>query len=425
MPALPQTSDELLRLLDRSGLIPLERIRYKLDGKKPPQQALPFAKWMVKSGLLTTFQADQLMQGKSRGFDLGNYRVLKRLGGGATAGVFLCEHKVMLHRAAVKVLSQQLIDNDVNMLARFRREARAAAALSHPNIVRTIDLDEDAGRHFLVMEYVEGVTLDQWMKKNVNAPLRVFVHFILQAAQGLQHIHESGLIHRDLKPCNLLLDRQGVVKILDLGLAKFTDDRQDGLSKLQGANIMGTVDFMSPEQSEGMAEIDIRADIYSLGTTLYFLLTGGQVPFAGATLGAKMIAMQFQKPKPIREFRPDVDPLVEKIVDRMMAKEPAKRFQTPHEAVAVLQGWLNRTGRKPSAAKAKAAAIKTKKPTPVETVPVVEENARPAKRTRRRAVTWSLRAAAFLLVVGSLFLVKPWSAGHRATAQAPNQSAIK
>ena len=111
---------------------------------------------------------------------------------------------------------------------------------------------------------------------------------------------------------------------------------------------MGTVDFMSPEQSEGRDEIDIRTDIYSLGATLYFLLTGGKLPFPSGTLGAKMIAIQFQKPTPIREYRPDVDPLLEKIVDRMMAKDPSKRFQTPQEASVVLQGWLNRSSRKPA-----------------------------------------------------------------------------
>lgn len=419
MPALPQTSDELLRLIERSGLIPVDTIRAKLSGKPLPQGSLPFAKWLVQSGLLTTFQADQLLQGKSRGFFLGNYRVLQRLGGGATAGVFLCEHRVMRNRVAVKVLSQELISQDEKNLTRFRREAVAAAALSHPNIVRTIDFDENEGRHFLVMEYVEGITLDKWMEKNPNAPLRVYVHFILQAALGLQHILDSGLIHRDLKPGNLLLDKQGTVKILDLGLAKFTDDRNDGLSQLQGQNIMGTVDFMSPEQADGSNQVDIRSDIYSLGASLYYLLTGGQTPFAANTLGAKMIAIQFQEPKPIREFRPDVDPLLEKLVERMMAKDPAKRLQSPKEAITVLQGWMNRAGKK---------AVKNGPPSlsnravpraeeVVEDLPTTQKKgSSPGNIKRQRWLKWTLRISAVVLIFGALALLRPWNLGNRATA---------
>ena len=424
MPALPQTSDELLRLIERSGLLPLDAVQTRMEGKRAPQQALPFAKWLVQTGLLTTFQADQLLQGKSRGFFLGNYRVLQRLGGGATAGVFLCEHRVMRNRVAVKVMSQDLINQDEKNLQRFRREAQAAAALSHPNIVRVADFDEHEGRHFLVMEYVEGVTLEKWLQENPKAPAREHVNFILQAATGLQHISESGLIHRDLKPSNLLLDKQGVLKILDLGLAKFTDDRNDGLSKLQGSHIMGTVDFMSPEQADGGHEIDIRGDIYSLGATLYYLLTGGNVPFTGNSIGAKMIAIQFQQPKPIREFRPDVDPLLEKIVERMMAKDPRKRFQTPREAVAVLQGWLNRSKKKQEATKEGPPSIKTRKP-PAVKVPMaqaveMEDNRMPAVPLNKRPwLKWTLRVTAVLILVGGLAVIKPWSVGNKATAQAP------
>ena len=461
MSALPQTSSELLRLVERSGLITPEDIEQRSSGQQPPTEAVACARWLIQKGLLTTFQADQLLQGKSRGFFLGNYRVLERLGGGATAGVFLCEHQHMKHRVAVKVLCALRLNEDARILDRFRREARMAAAVSHPHIVRTIDFDEDDGRHFLVMEYVEGVTLDTWMKNNPKAPLRVYVHFLLHAALGLQHIHEAGLIHRDLKPGNLLLDKQGTVKILDLGLAKFTDDSmQDGLSAVQGKNIMGTVDFMSPEQADGSQELDIRSDIYGLGATLYFLLTGGQVPFPAGTLGAKLIAIQFQQPKPVREFRPDADPLLQKIVERMMAKDPAKRFQSPEEAIAILHGWLNRPTNKSMTVKAgsakapvktmqvkagpvrtgRAALDETKegkrtalsapmvKParpkTPTKGMPARPTPAKtpPARPARDGALRWALRAGACLLVLGALFVFKPWNLGHKATAQAASAS---
>ncbi len=419
-----------MRLVERSGLIPLEDVRKRLKGKELPNAALPLAKMLVQNGVLTTFQADQLLQGKSRGFFLGNYRVLQRLGGGATAGVFLCEHRVMGNRVAVKVLSQDLVNQDQKNVQRFRREARAAAALTHPNIVRTMDFGEDQGRYFLVMEYVEGKTLDHWMQRNPNAPARAHVHFILQAAQGLRHIDESGLIHRDIKPTNLLLDKQGTVKILDLGLAKFTDDRNDGLSKLQGSHIMGTVDFMSPEQADGSQALDIRGDIYSLGATLYYLLTGGKVPFSANTLGAKMIAIQFQQPKAISEFRPEVDPLLEKIVSRMMAKDPAARFQTPKEAIAALQGWLKRSSKKadtgdgpPSIRTRKTAASAAPMPA---TVPEgkTDWHTRARDWMRSKWFAWTLRAAVLLLIVGGLAIVKPWNFGHKSSAQ-PQTTANK
>ena len=427
MPTLPQTSDDLLRLIDRSGLIPLEKVHQRLNGNKPPATARPLAQLLVQSGLLTNFQAEQMLQGKSRGFFLGNYRVLERVGGGATAGVFLCEHQVMRHRVAVKVLDQQLLQDDPNNLLRFRREARAAAALSHPNIVRTIDLDEDAGRHFLVMEYVEGVTLNNWLKRNPQAPQKVFASFILQAALGLLHIHENNLIHRDLKPGNLLIDKQGTVKILDLGLAKFTEDTGDLLSKVQGANIMGTVDFMAPEQADGDLDLDIRADIYSLGATLYFLLTGGQAPFHGSTVGAKMIAIQFQNPKPISDYRPEIDPRLEKIVERMMAKSPEDRYQTPAELIETLQAWM--ASSKTSAKKTVVTtatkvdlSLKKKKKTVVNTVPLAEavdtdslwKNFKVPDRMR----LWALRAAVAVVILGAVLIWKPWRSG-KAVAQSP------
>ena len=173
-----------MQLIERSGLISLDDIRKRLEGKQPPKEPVPFAKWLVKSGLLTTFQVDQLLQGKSRGFFLGNYRVLQHLGGGTTAGVFLCEHRVMRNRVAVKVLSQNLVREDQNNVQRFRREAQAAASLSDPNIVRTLDFGEDNGRYFLVMDYVEGVTLDKWLTRNPNASTRVLCASLFRRHSG-------------------------------------------------------------------------------------------------------------------------------------------------------------------------------------------------------------------------------------------------
>jgi eukaryotic-like serine/threonine-protein kinase len=408
VPAAPQTADEMLRLIERSQLVPLEKISARLNGRKPPVAALPFARWLVKTGLLTAFQADHLLLGKSRGFYLGDYRVLQRLGDGATADVFLCEHRSTKTRAAVKVLSQKHVVKKANVL-RFRREARAAAALDHPNIVRTLGYGEDDGRHFLVMEYVKGVTLDQWLEDTPNAPVRAHVHFILQAAIGLKHLHKSNLIHRDIKPMNLLLDRHGTVKILDLGLAKFTDDRHDGLSNMEGVDIMGTPDFMSPEQCNGSEELDIRTDIYSLGASLYYLLTRGQVPFPAGNFGARLIAIQFQQPKPVAEFRPDVDPRLEKIVGLMMARDAGKRFQTPQDVVDALEGWLNGDDKKKDSRRAAPAVTQSK-----QLAPIALQSS--AAANQLRPIKWALRVAAFLFVIWALVLLKPWNSRHRSAA---------
>ncbi len=420
MSVQPQTADELLLLIERSGLVPLEQIKQKLGGQSPGDEALPFAKRLIKAGLLTTFQADNLLQGKSRGFFLGKYRILKRLGGGATAGVFLCEHQIMKSRVAIKVLDAQLLRDDEHMLQRFRREARAAAALDHPNIVRTIDLDEDNGRHFLVMEFVEGVTLNDWLEKHPQPVIAEVVQMIQQAAVGLQHIHESNLIHRDLKPTNLLIDGEGTVKILDLGLARFTDDRHDDLTQMQGHNIMGTVDFMSPEQADGNREIDIRADIYSLGATLYYLLSGGTAPFPDCSVGVKMMAIQFQEPRRLTEFRAEVDPNLEQIIGRMMAKQPEQRLQTPEEAVLALQAWLDRvpgTVEPASSQSFRKQDLEDSEPIPMAVMVGPALPVSPTTRTRRRTLLWLLRAAGLLILVGALIALKPWSNGTRAAAQ--------
>jgi serine/threonine protein kinase len=336
---LLQTCDDFVRTVRKSGLLADEQLEQFLNRPKIPKEPLALAKAMIAEDLITGFQAEQLLQGKSRGFNIGRYRILKRLGGGSTGTVFLCEHLVMHHRVALKILSREWMDHEPTALARFRREARSASALQHPNIVKTIDLDQDGDRHYLVMEYVEGVALDVLLKHKKHLPLRETVGFTIQALQGLQHIHECGMIHRDLKPGNLLLDHDGLVKILDLGLARFTDHRAENLTVQQGSLIVGTVDFMSPEQAGASSQIDIRSDVYSLGATLYLLLTGKTVVPEGTT-SSKILALQFHPPTPIRSLRPDVDGKLDAIIGRMIAKNPALRPQTPREAIAALEEWL-------------------------------------------------------------------------------------
>src|SRR4029450_5696071 len=206
-------------------------------------------------------------------FTIGKYKVLEKLGAGGMGQVFLCEHKLMRRRVAVKVLPTAKAE-DPSSLARFYREAKAIAAVDHPNIVRAYDIDQDENLHFLVMEYVDGTNLQDLVKKVGPLDPSRACHYIYGAAVGLQHAHEIGLVHRDIKPGNILVDRAGVVKILDMGLARFFNDEEDILTKKYDENVLGTADYLAPEQALESHTVDIRADIYSLGATFYYLLTG-------------------------------------------------------------------------------------------------------------------------------------------------------
>src|SRR5262249_50912874 len=207
----------------------------------------------------------------------GTYRVLERLGWGGMGLVYLCEHKLMRRRVAVKGLPSAK-SKDPAALDRFQREARAVAALDHPNIVHAYDIDQDESLHFLVMEYVDGASLQEIVKKVGPMDVHRAAHYMQQTCLGLEHAHDAGLVHRDIKPGNILVDRSGVVKVLDMGLARFFNDEEDILTKKYDENVLGTADYLAPEQALDSHGVDIRADIYSLGATFYFLLTG-RTPF--------------------------------------------------------------------------------------------------------------------------------------------------
>src|SRR5579884_4109945 len=290
---------------------------------------------MLRDGLLTKFQADQVLQGKARGFVLGGkYKLLEHLGAGGMGTVYLCEHTTMRRRVAIKVLPVAKARDD-SYLERFYREARAVAALDHPNIVRAHDIDKDEKLHFLVMEYIAGSSLQDLIAKHGPLdPVRA-AHYLAQAALGLQHAHEAGLVHRDIKPGNILVDRNGTVKVLDMGLARFFNDESDNLSKKYDETVLGTSDYLAPEQTLG-SDVDIRADIYSLGATFYFCLTG-QTLFGEGTAAQKLIWHTTRQPKPICSVRPEVpEEMAEIIEKRMLAKDPGQRFQEPIEIFEAL-----------------------------------------------------------------------------------------
>jgi serine/threonine protein kinase len=249
--------------------------------------------------------------------------------------VFLCEHLMLRRQVAIKVLPRSRTDNPMHV-ERFYREARAVAALDHPNIVRCFDVDRDGPSHFMVMEYVDGQSLDAiTSRRGPMEPLRA-AHYIRQAALGLQHAHEAGWVHRDIKPANILLDRTGTVKLLDLGLARLFHDQADNLTQqFHERAVLGTADYIAPEQALASHDVDIRADIYSLGATAYFLLTG-RVLFPEGSITQKLIWHQMREPQPIAELRPEVPEALIAVVCKMMAKAPVERYQTPVEVANAL-----------------------------------------------------------------------------------------
>src|SRR5262245_24720278 len=266
---IPCTATDFLALLRESDLVEPERLQAQLEQlggvTTLPDEPKELAATLVKHGILTYFQADQLLRGKRRGFIVGKYKLLEQLGSGGMGVVYLCEHKFMRRRVAVKFLPTSLAE-DPWFVEYFYREAQAVAAVDHPNIVHAYDIDHDGKMHFIVMEFVDGASLQEIVDKHgPMTPLRA-AHYVRQAANGLQHAFEVGLIHRDIKPGNLLLDRQGVVKILDMGLVRFFRDNEKKKAK-PDKRMVGTTDYLAPEQVVDSDDVDIRADIYGLGAT--------------------------------------------------------------------------------------------------------------------------------------------------------------
>lgn len=337
--AAPNTTVDFLALVRKSGVVDADRldsfIGKQLDTELEPRRA---AAQLIRGGLLSRLQASYLLRGKWRNWILnGKYRVLEHLGAGGMGQVFLCEHLLMKRLFAVKIMPPEKSTDPV-LLERFAREARAAADLRHPNIVRAYDLDIDGSLHFIVLEYVDGATLDAIVSRSGPLTVERSCEYIRQAALGLQHAHEHMLVHRDIKPANLLVDRTGTIKIHDLGLARCLDSDQNITHRFGEKTLIGTADFLAPEQAMNSHAVDIRADIYSLGATFYYLLTG-QTPFPTGTVAQKLLCHQCQPPPSVCELRPDVPEELAAIISRMLAKNPEDRFSEPAEVAVALAPW--------------------------------------------------------------------------------------
>lgn len=322
--------------LASSGLLSENVIaRYRNDAynRKLVQQ-------MIADGVLTAFQARHIVSGRcrDRGFFIDDkYKIVDSIGRGGTARVLLCEHLKLERFVAIKLMDRSL-EKRPGAVERFMREARAAAKFDHPHVGRVFDVDVSSKGPYLVMEYIDGANLQEFVKKHGPLSPEEAAAYLRQAAIGLQQAHLARLVHRDIKPSNLMLDRSGVVKLLDLGLARTFDEQEDkeGLTQqFDPGAILGTADFIAPEQAMESGRADIRSDIYSLGCSAYFFLTGA-LPTGSGTVMQKLLRHQNDEPRPIVSLRSDVPAELIGIVDRMMKKSPADRYQSPLEVIAAL-----------------------------------------------------------------------------------------
>jgi serine/threonine protein kinase len=316
---------------------------------------------------------------------LGEYELLERIGQGAIGDVFKAVHRRLRRIVAIKVVN--VAGSSAEALRRFEREVKLAGMLTHPNIVAALDANETSGHHYLVMEYVPGQDLAAILQQNGPLPLEQVLDCTLQAARGLEYAHGQGVVHRNIKPGNLLISLDGVVKILDMGLARWEDADNAG-QLTQPGQMMGTVDYMSPEQASDARQADQRSDIYSLGYTMYRLLTG-QVPYTAKNVVMKALA-HAQSPIPqLRASRPEAGESLELVYQRMVAKKPVDRFQSMTEVVAALKAC--RLGQSPMAAVSAATTPN-----------------RPASRSPRRrndmTTILAIGAAVVAVVVGLLAL---------------------
>lgn len=352
MAVQPTISREtFLNRLRESSLLAGEQLALAYDLAGETERGKPLAKLLVERGILTRFQAEMLLAGRTDGFVLGQYRILDEIGRGGMGRVFKAEHQTMHRVVALKVLANNLTRSERNRQL-FQREVRAAARLVHPNIVTAYDANQIGDRHYLVMEFVDGPNLQELVYERGPLPAGQACDFIRQAALGLQCASDMGMVHRDIKPANLLLHRSGnlgVVKILDFGLARLHEPKpeliaQSGQDSIPAAEqaVMGTPDYLSPEQAKNLHDVDIRSDLYSLGCTLYYLLTA-QVPFAGGTSLEKLVRHASESAQLVHILRPDVPLEVSAIVARLMAKEPVQRFQTPLELAKALEPFSDQS----------------------------------------------------------------------------------
>lgn len=332
--------EQFVRHLTTSGLMSAAEVtsfQQKIPPDKRPKDGEALARELVRANKLTKYQAQAIYQGKVKGLVFGDYRVLDKLGQGGMGVVLKAEHRRMKRVVAVKMIAGAALKSP-DAVKRFYREVEAAAKLNHPNIVQAHDASEHDGIHYLVMEYVDGKDLAAIVKERGSLPIAQAVDYVIQAARGLQYAHMQKIVHRDIKPANVLLDKEGTVKILDMGLARIAGlvEEEDKDRLTASGQVMGTCDYMAPEQAMDTHHADARADIYSLGCTLYRLLTGDTM-YKGETLAKILVSHQMAPIPSLSKMRGDVPQPLDAVFQKMVAKKPENRYQSMAEVIAALE----------------------------------------------------------------------------------------
>lgn len=291
----------------------------------------------VKLGFLTEAQAERLRVETEKSDiprQIGGYRIIEKAGAGAMATVYKAKQLSLDRVVAMKVMNPELGDKP-EFVERFEREARSVARLNHPNVISGIDRGIQDGIHYFVMEFATGTAVGALLERGGAMDEGRVANIAIQIARALEHAHEAGLVHRDVKPDNILLTKDGIAKLCDLGLAKDRPDKE--------GRSLGTPNYISPEQAKGSSDVDIRADLYSFGATLYHMLVGSP-PFAG---NAKVVMVKHlsEAPQPLQEIEPDISAEMQRIVLKLLAKEPADRFQSPKHLIGDLEHYMQSQGQ--------------------------------------------------------------------------------
>jgi serine/threonine-protein kinase len=421
----PQTPAELLDWLAENQFLEPEQVAELRAALPGLADVRALARELLQRDWLSAYQVNQILQGKGEQLLLGPYRLRERLAEGAMGQVFKAWQPRLGRLLAIKTLHKGLVSSP-KARDRFLREVRLAGQLDHPNIVRAVDADEIDGRLYLAMPFLEGTNLSAILKQQGALPVTTAVDYARQVALGLQHAYERGVIHRDIKPSNLMViagDEPPVIKILDFGLARFEDEEEDGGRRLTAVGkLLGTIDYIAPEQAADARRADSRADIYSLGCTLYYLLTATP-PFPGDDLVTKVLARQEGEPPDVREKCPEVPPELSAVLCKMMARRPDDRYQTPAEVAAALEPFTSRS------AVPQALPIATSVPMalPVGAIPLAQPVAASAVRADVPMATFvpsnsaTATAEALPEVADAAFMLEP---SPRPAAAAPKPAAV-
>jgi serine/threonine-protein kinase len=345
----PKSADvvpvDLLPVIRSSGVLgdrALAEIKTKVLQGDYPLDSVALAERLVRDNVLTAFQAKRFLSNRPQGLIVGRYIILDRVGSGSMGRVYRAHHAMMDRVVALKIIAPEIASNE-RVVARFQREMKLVGRLDHPNVVRAFDADQINKVLYIVMEYVTGVSLGERLKKKGPLPATEMIEFAAQAAFGLAHAHEQGIVHRDIKPTNILLTDDRRIKILDLGLGVLMEADSAATFATADGIAVGTVDYMSPEQACGR-EVDGRSDLYGLGCSMYHLMTG-KLPFPGSTPIERLGKRISGRHTPITEHLPDIPSSFVKVLDKLLAHKPHERYATAAEAAAALQGLLRQKSK--------------------------------------------------------------------------------